>query len=67
MLGHRRRRYPSLQAFATSLHHRRQDDGMSHPPSSSPQDEGLRRRPTTKSSHPVSSPNLEAHVGFGPL
>jgi hypothetical protein len=50
MLGRRRRRYPSLQAFATSLHHRRQDGGMDHPPSSSPQDEGLQRSPTTKSS-----------------
>jgi hypothetical protein len=26
-----------------------------------------RRRPTAKSSHPTSSPNLEAHVGFVPL
>jgi hypothetical protein len=67
LLGRRRRRYPSLQAFVTSLHQRRQDDGVAHPPSSSLQDEGLRRRPTTKSSHPTSPPNLEAHVGFSPL
>jgi hypothetical protein len=32
-----------------------------------PQDEGLQRGPTTKSSYPTSSPNLEAHAGFGPM
>jgi hypothetical protein len=63
MLGRRRRRYPSLQAFVTSLHQRRQDDRRGPPffPLTA------RRRPTTKSHLPTSSPDLEAHVGFGPL
>jgi hypothetical protein len=41
MLGRRRRRYPLLQAFVTSPHQRKHDGGMAHPPSSSPQGEGL--------------------------
>jgi hypothetical protein len=51
MLGRRRRRYPSLQAFVNSLHRRRQEDRR-----------GplfvlftARRWPTTKSLHPASS------------
>jgi hypothetical protein len=63
MLGRRRRRYPSLQAFVNSLHQRRQDN-RSGPPFVL---FTARRRPTTKSLHPTSSPDLEAHVGFGPL
>jgi hypothetical protein len=31
MLGRRRRRYPSLQAFVSSLHQRRQDDRRGPP------------------------------------
>jgi hypothetical protein len=37
--------------------------GTAHPSSSSLQDEGQ----TTKFLHPTSSPDLEAHMGFGPL
>jgi hypothetical protein len=37
--------------------------GAALPSTSSLQDEG----PTTKSLHPTSSPDLEAHVGFDPL
>jgi hypothetical protein len=60
MLGRRRRRYPSLQAFATSLHHRRQDGGMDHPPSSSPQDEGLQRSLLIPRPHPTWSPTWDS-------
>jgi hypothetical protein len=37
--------------------------GAALPSTSTLQDEG----PKTKSLHPMSSPDLEAHVGFGPL
>jgi hypothetical protein len=60
MLGQRQRRYPSLQAFATSLHHRRQDDGMSHPLSSSPQDEGLQRSLLIPCPHPTWRPTWDS-------
>jgi hypothetical protein len=63
MLGRRRRRHPSLEPSSISLHQRRQYDRR-----------GLpfviyttRRRPTTTSPRPTSSPDHEAHVGFGPL
>jgi hypothetical protein len=63
LLGRRRRRYPSLQAFVNSLHQRRQEDRRGSPFALFT----ARRRSTTKSLHPTSSPDLEAHVGFGPL
>ena len=63
MLGRRRRRYPSLEAFVALLQQRRQDDRRGPPFTLFT----ARQRPTTKSLHPTSSPDLEAHVGFGPL
>jgi hypothetical protein len=63
MLGRRRRRYPSLQAFVNSLLQRRQEDRRGPPFALFT----ARRRPTTKSLHLTSPPDLEAHVGFDPL
>jgi hypothetical protein len=51
MLGRRRRRYPSLQAFVNSLHQQRQDDRRGPPFALFT----ARLRPTTKSFHPTSS------------
>jgi hypothetical protein len=51
MLGRRRRRYPSLQAFVNSLHQWRQDDRRGPPFVLFT----ARRRPTTKSFHPTVS------------
>jgi hypothetical protein len=76
LLGRRRRCYPSLQAFVTSPHQRKHDDDVAHPPSSSPQDEGLRRslsiprphqigRPTWDSTH-RNRPRIEKRV-TGPI
>jgi hypothetical protein len=56
MLGQRRTRYLSLQAFVTSLHQRKLDDRRSPPFVLLT----ARRRHTAKSPHPTSSPNLEA-------
>jgi hypothetical protein len=63
LLGRRRTHYPSLQAFVTSQHQRRQDDWRGPPFVLL----AVRRRPTTKSLHLTSSHDLETHVGFGPL
>jgi hypothetical protein len=51
MLGQRRRHYPSLQAFANSQHQQRQNNWRGPPFVLFT----ARRRPTTKSLHPVSS------------
>jgi hypothetical protein len=53
----------SLQAFVNSLHQLRQDDQRGPHFALFT----ARRRPTTKSLHPTSSLDLEAHVGFDPL
>jgi hypothetical protein len=63
MLGRRQRRYPSLQPSSTSLHQRRQNDRRGPPFVLYT----TRRRPTTTLPRPTTSPDLEAHVGFGPL
>jgi hypothetical protein len=60
MLGRRRRRYPSREAFVTSLHH----DWHGCPSSSPLQDEG---QTPTKSASPAPSSRPEAHVEFDPL
>jgi hypothetical protein len=62
MLGRRRRRYPSFQAFVNSQHQRRQYNRRGPPFVLFT----ARRMPTTKSLHPASSILPEAHVGFGP-
>jgi hypothetical protein len=59
MLGRRQRHYPSLEALVTSTHQQKLDD-WHRPPFVLLT---ARRRPTTKSRHLTSSPNLEAHVG----
>jgi hypothetical protein len=46
-----------------SLHQRRQNNRREPPFVLY----ATRRRPTTRSPRPTSSPNLEAHMGFGPL
>jgi hypothetical protein len=63
MLGRRQRHYPSLQALVTSTHQRKLDDRRRSPFVLLT----ARRRPTTKSRHPTSSPNLEAHVVWRPI
>jgi hypothetical protein len=63
VLGRRRRRYPSLQPSPISLHQRKQNDRRGPPFVFY----NTRRRPTTTSPRPTSSPDFEAHVGFGPL
>jgi hypothetical protein len=63
MLGRRQRRYPSLQALVTSTHQWKLDDRRRSPFVLLT----ARRRPTTKSRHPTSSPNLEAHVVWRPI
>ena len=64
VLGRRRRRYPSCEAFVASLHQRRRDDRHGCPSSSPLQDEGQTQ---TKSANPACSSRPEAHVEFGPL
>jgi hypothetical protein len=51
MLGRRRRRYPSLEAFIASLHQRTRDDWCGCPSSSLLKDEGQN---PTKSAGPAS-------------
>jgi hypothetical protein len=63
MLGRKRRRHPSLDAFAdlaAPLEARRRADlpFVSHVAG---------RKPVTRSSHLVTSSNMEAHVWSGPL
>jgi hypothetical protein len=63
MLGRRQRRYPPLQPSSISLHQRKHNDRQGPPFVVYT----TRRKPTTTSPRPMSSPDLEAHVGFGPL
>lgn len=63
LLGRRRIHYPSLKPSSISLHQRKQNDRRGPPFVFYT----TRRRPTTTSPRPTSSPDLEAHVGFGPL
>jgi hypothetical protein len=63
LLGRRRRRYPSLQPSSISLHQRKQNDRRGPPFVFYT----TRQRSTLTSPRPTSSPDLEAHVGFGPL
>jgi hypothetical protein len=63
MLGRRRRRYPSLQPLSISLHQWKQNDRRGPPFVFYT----TRRRPTKTSPRPMSSPDLEAHVGFDAL
>jgi hypothetical protein len=63
MLGRRRRRYPSLDAFVALVHQRRpRPSGLPSSPRLQDEDKTL-----TKSASPTSSLRSEAHVGFGPL
>jgi hypothetical protein len=77
MLGRRRTRYPSLDAFVVSLHRRRP-----HPQSTPEQAEGVnwmktgavplrtlccKMKAPSKSTSPMSSLRREAQVGFSPL
>jgi hypothetical protein len=77
MLGRRRTRYPSLDAFVASLHRRRP-----HPQSTPEHAEGAdwmktgavplrplhcKTKALSESTGPASSLRREAQVGFGPL
>jgi hypothetical protein len=64
MLGQRRRRYPSHEAFVASLHQRTRDDwrGCLHPLHCK-----TKARPLRSLLVPRPSSRLEAHMEFGPL
>jgi hypothetical protein len=64
VLGQRRRRYPSREAFVASLHQRTRDDWRGCPSSPPLQDGG---QTPTKSAGPAPLISPEAHVEFGPL